>query len=253
MARFQRYVGVHYAGRKGPEERLRQIRVFVALEDSSPYQAYNEADSDGGRWSRRELATWLLALLGEADVPTALGIDHAFSFPLTYLQRNHLTNWDQFLYDFEANVPTQEVSVRDLLPGNQRTGDPDEHRLTGDWTAFPKSVFSFDLQDSPARAAYAGLPWLAYLRRSGDHVHFWPFDGFEVPEGASVVAETRPHRLRHRYSKEGLSDEDLDAYCVCAWLQDRDRLGLLSPYFAPPLSDEEKVRAKLEGWILGVS
>ena len=62
----------------------------------------------------------------------------------------------------------------------------------------------------------------------------------------------RPARLRHRYKKEGLDSREQDAYAICAWLQERDQLGLLSPYFTPPLSDAEKERTRLEGWILGV-
>src|SRR6185295_13229694 len=111
---------------------------------------------------------------------------------------------------------------------------------TGQWTAFPKSVFQFDIQDSLAKATHAGLPWIDYLRRAGDRAHFWPFDGWKVPAGKSVVAEVRPARLRHRYRKEGLSKQEQDAYAICAWLQERDRFGLLRPYFTPPLDDGEK-------------
>jgi hypothetical protein len=251
MARFDQYIGVRYSGRKGPEDRLRQVRVWVAQEEHPPYAAPNDGDPESGRWSRRELAEWLQERLQDRSRVSVVGLDHAFSFPGTYMRRHNLKSWEEFLLDFERAWPTHQVSLRDLIPGNQRTGDPDEHRLTGDWTAFPRAVFNFDLQDSPARSAYAGLPWLSYLRRSGAHV--WPFDGWEVPGGVSVLAETRPARLRHRYPKDGLSSEDQDAYAICAWLQDRDRHGLLDPYFQPPLTDEEKDRARLEGWILGVA
>ena len=251
MADFERYIGVRYSGRREPGERIKLIKAFAAREDHEPYQEVNPADGEG-RWSRRELAEWLLAELDQ-EVPTVVGIDHAFSFPQSYMDRNNLKSWDEFLDDFEGHWPTDRFRVRDLLPGNQRTGDPDEHRLTGRWTAFPRSVFEFDIQDSPAKSAHAGLPWLAYLRRSGDHVHFWPFDGFDVPKGHSVVAEVRPARFRHRYPKEGLGKEEHDAFAICAWLQERDRYGLLRPYFTPPLSEHEQERALLEGWILGVS
>ena len=251
MPDFQQYIGVRSSGRKGPADRISEIRVFTSHEDHEPYRAQNSDDSRG-RWSRRELAEFLLARLG-GEEPVIVGIDHAFSFPQSYMERNELKSWDAFLNDFEGHWPTHRFSVRELLPGNPRTGDPDEHRLTGRWTAFPRSVFAFDMQDSPAKAAHAGLPWLAYLRRSGDRVHIWPFDGFGVPAGRSVVAEVRPARFRHRYPKEGLDPKDHDAYATCAWLQERDRLGLLRPYFTPPLSPAETERAMLEGWILGVA
>jgi hypothetical protein len=132
-----------------------------------------------GRWSRRDLAEWLLERITSKE-PAVVGIDHAFSFPQSYMDRNNLRSWSQFLKD-------------------------------------------------------------------------WPFDGFEVKKGKSVIAEVRPARLRHRYRKDGLSKEEQDAYAICAWLQERDQLGLLRPYFTPPLSQEEQERARLEGWILGVA
>lgn len=253
MPDFEHYIGIRYSGRKEPGDPIREICVYSAREDHEPYREQSPGD-ESGRWSRRDLAEWLLARLTEGE-PTIIGIDHAFSFPQSYMDRNNLKSWEEFLKDFGGHWPTHEFSVRELLPGNPRTGDPDEHRLTGRWTAFPKSVFQFDLQiqDSPAKATHAGLPWIDYLRRAGDRVHFWPFQGFEVPRKRSVVAEVRPARLRHRYQKEGISREALDAYSICAWLQERDRLDLLRPYFTPPLSESEKERAQLEGWILGVA
>lgn len=252
MPRFNRYVGVHYSGRKGPADPLPALVVYAALEDHEPYREYHGADEDG-RWTRRDLAEWLYAqLMKEGQV--VIGIDHAFSFPLTYMDRHGLKSWRDFLKDFEEHWPTDRVSVRDLLPGNPRVGDPDERRLTGRWTASPQGMFSsWDLQDSPAKAAHTGIPWLPYLRRAGEKVCFWPFDGFEVPRNKSVVAEVRPARLVNRYPKDGLGREEQEAYAVCRWLQERDRLDLLDPYFSPPLSPAERERAQIEGWILGVA
>lgn len=259
MPDFQTYIGIRYSGRKNPNDRIREIRVYTAREDHEPYREQNP-DHESGLWSRRELAEWLLERITEPAQPgtpaaTVIGLDHAFSFPQTYMDRNNLKSWEEFLKDFEGHWPTHEFSVRELLPGNPRTGDPDEHRLTGRWTASPRSPFQFDLEilDSPAKATHAGLPWLDYLRRAGDRVHFWPFQGFEVPRGRSVIAEVRPARLRHRFPQERVSRESHDAYAICAWLQERDRLDLLRPYFTPPLSEQEKERARLEGWILGVA
>jgi len=253
MPQFQQYVGIRYSGRKDPGDRVREIKVFAAVEDHEPYEEKNPGQGSG-RWSRRDLAEWLLAKLG-GEEPVIVGLDHAFSFPQSYMDRNNLKSWDEFLSDFEGHWPTHQLSVRELIPGNPRTGDPDEHRLTGRWTASPKSVFHFDIQDSLAKSSHAGLPWLDYLRRSGERTHVWPFDGFEVPPGRSVLAEVRPARFRHRYENDELELDRMerDAYAICAWFQDRDRLDLLKPYFTPPLSESEKERAKLEGWILGVA
>jgi len=67
------------------------------------------------------------------------------------------------------------------------------------------------------------------------------------------VAEVRPTHLQQRYPKEDGTREEQEAYAICAWLRDRDRQDLLEPYFTPPLSEAEQSRARLEGWILGVS
>lgn len=251
MSDFQHYIGVRYSGRKAPGDGIREIRVYSAHEDREPFPQLNP-DGKDGLWSRRELAEWLLAQI-TGKTAAIVGLDHAFSFPQSYMDRNQLKSWPEFLSDFGGHWPTHEVSVRELIPGNPRTGDPDEHRLTGRWSAFPRGVFRFDIQDSPAKATHAGLPWIDYLRRAGDRAHFWPFDGFDVPANRSVVAEVRAARLRDRYVKEGLDKLDNDAYAICAWLQERDQLGLLRPYFNPPLSPAEQERARLEGWILGVA
>lgn len=250
--RFQRYVGVRYSGRKGPTDQIRWLRVFSASEDHEPYQEWNERSPEG-RWSRQELAEWLLELI-TGETPVIVGLDHAFSFPQSYMDRHNLKSWPEFLQDFEQHWPTNRLSVRELLPGNVRTGDPDERRLTGRWAGTPRGgVFRFELQDGLAKATHAGIPWLDYLRRAGDRAHFWPFDGFEVPAKRSVVAEVRSANLLQRYPQEGLSREEHEAFAICAWLQDRDRLGLLGGYFTPPLSGGEKGQAMAEGWILGVA
>jgi len=73
-------------------------------------------------WSRRGIAEWLVERLAE-DVPTLVGIDHGFSFPLRYFEVHRLEpNWPAFLEDFQRHWPTDEEIyvdfVRDGLPGN---------------------------------------------------------------------------------------------------------------------------------------
>jgi hypothetical protein len=82
--------------------------------------------------------------------------------------------------------------------------------------------------------------------------HFWPFDGFEVPEGKSVVAEVYPSLFRRRYPKDARTPDEQDAFCVAAWLAEMDQRGLLDYYLKPPLSLPELQESCLEGWILGV-
>lgn len=37
-----------------------------------------------------------------------IGIDHAFSFPMSYMQRFGIETWDQFLDDFMRHWPTAD-------------------------------------------------------------------------------------------------------------------------------------------------
>lgn len=46
------------------------------------------------------------------------------------------------------------------------------------------------MQGQVATSTHAGLPWLLWLRmmfEAKSRIHFWPFDGFDVPEGKSVI------------------------------------------------------------------
>ena len=232
MPDFQQYIGVRYSGRKDPGDPIREIKVFAArggprdLPRAQPRASLRTVEPAGPRGvAPRQDHRRRAGRRGDRPcllLPPEL---HGPQRPEELGASSSRTS--------RRTGPPASSSVRELLPGNPRTGDPDEHRLTGQWTAFPKSVFQFDIQDSLAKATHAGLPWIDYLRRAGDRAHFWPFDGFEVPKGKSVVAEVRPARLRHRYRKEGLSAQEQDAYAVCAWLRERDQLGLLRPYFTP--------------------
>jgi hypothetical protein len=66
-------------------------------------------------------------------------------------------------------------------------------RLTEERAGSAKSVFHFDVQGSVAKSTHAGIPWLRYVRqRMGQRVHFWPFDGWDIPAGRSAIAEVYP-------------------------------------------------------------
>jgi hypothetical protein len=104
------------------------------------------------------------------------------------------------LEDFRHHWPTDEPGTYiDFIrhgntgEGAKRMGDSSWLRQTERWTATAKSVFLFDVQGSVAKSTFAGLPWLLYLRKQCRRpLHFWPFDGWEVPQGSSVVAEVYP-------------------------------------------------------------
>ena len=116
-----------------------------------------------------------------------------------------------FLDHFQRHCPTDERNtyvdfVREGACGawQEVIGDPCWLRVTEMWTATAKSVFLFDVQGAVAKASYAGIPWLRYLRsQSNGGIHFWPFDGWEVPVGRSVIAEGYPVTVDEALSKAG--------------------------------------------------
>jgi hypothetical protein len=108
-------------------------------------------------------------------------------------------------------------------------------------------------QGSVAKSTFAGLPWLLYLRKKCRRpLHFWPFEGWEVPEDKSVVAEVYPSLWTRRFPKEGRDGGEQAAFAAAAWLQRADLSGSLGSYFNPPLTPEEREVAAIEKWILGV-
>lgn len=238
---FARYVGVDYSGASTPDARIAGIEVFVATQEEAPVRALPE---DGRRWSRALLAQWLEARLRERE-PTIVGMDFAFSLPARHVGER----WDDFVRAFAAMWRTHERSVQEARDERGDLGGAHELRLCDRWTSSAKSPFLFDVQGSVAKSTFAGIPWLARLRETG--AHFWPFDGFELAPGAHVVAETYPSILRRRYRSD-LQDHQRDAWSIATWLRDRDARGLLARSFAPPLDEDERALARLEGWILGV-
>ena len=211
-------------------------------------------------WTRRGVAEWLLARLSEPE-SALVGIDHGFSFPLRYFEVHHLLpDWPAFLDDFCRHWPTDEDDVyvdfvRDGVCGDgaARSGNSRWRRLSEERTGRAKSVFHFDVPGSVAKSTHAGLPWLRFLRRQlGVSIHFWPFDGWTVPPGRSVVAEVYPSLWSRDFPRESRTADQHDAYTIAAWLQKKDRWGRLCDYFTPLLNPAERTVAEVEGWILGV-
>ena len=125
-------------------------------------------------------------------------------------------------------------------------------RLTERWTP-AKSVFGFGVNGEVATSTHAGLPWLLYLRKHCKRqIQFWPFDGLEIPEGRSVVAEVYPSLWVRRFERDGRDGDEQAAYSTAAWLQRADRNDSLGSYFNPSLTPKEREVAAYEGWISGV-
>jgi hypothetical protein len=148
--------------------------------------------------------------------------------------------------------------VRYGLAGNfaARSGDPRWRRITEKRAGAAKSVFHFDVQGSVAKSTHSGLPWLLYLRQRLDatrgRVHFWPFDGWEIPAGLSAVVEVYPALWSKDFEREGRNADQHDAYSVAAWMRRADIDGSLDAFLVPLLPPSERRAAEIEGWILGV-
>jgi hypothetical protein len=126
-------------------------------------------------------------------------------------------------------------------------------RLTEKWTSSAKSVFQFDVQGSVAKSTHAGIPWLRQIRSQvGERVHFWPFDGWEVPGRKSVIVEVYPAIFKNRYPREERNADQQDAFLVARWLSESSARGILKQCFQPALTESETGAANLEGWILGI-
>jgi hypothetical protein len=112
MAAFSRYIGIDYSGAEVPESSLKGLRVYGVLGESAATEVA-PPPSPRRYWTRRGIAHWLAERLAE-DVPTIVGIDHGFSFPLRYFEVQRLP------------------PVRDGLAGNgaARTGNTRWRRMT---------------------------------------------------------------------------------------------------------------------------
>ncbi len=259
-SQFERFIGIDYSGAKTSTSRLSAIQVYLSDGSPEPTLVSSPVSADGRtrNWCRQEVAEFLIAEARSGRTFIA-GIDHGFSFPHTYFRKYGIDSWSSFLEDFCASWPTTRSdvtvdSVRKRDGGPPRMGEPDELRLTEKWTSSAKSVFLFDVQGSVAKSTHAGLPWLKHIRdEAGGILHFWPFDGWCVPPGKSVISEVYPSLVRRRYRSADRTPDQHDAYSVARWLTDACRSRTLSRYFDPPLSESERATANLEGWILGVT
>ena len=259
VSAFDRYIGIDYSGAKTPTSSLPGLRVYMADQASRPVEI-QPPTSPRKYWTRRGVADWLVALLAE-DRPTLVGIDHGFSFPLEYFEQHNLAHdWQAFLDDFQRHWPTDEDDtyvdfVRDGTCGRSaaRSGNTRWRRLTEKRAGAAKSVFHFDVQGSVAKSTHAGLPWLRYLRQElGDRIHFWPFDGWDILAGRSVVAEVYPSLWSRGFAPEGRTADQHDAFAVAAWMRRSDLDGGLAEFLMPSLTADERKRAEIEGWILGI-
>lgn len=268
MSTFDLFIGIDYSGAQTPTSRLKELQVYAARPGGPCEKWFGPALSNNGKpfnWTRAEIAQMLLEQARQG-VRFLAGIDHGFSFPMSYFKRYGLKSWPEFMADFVHHWPTDEDHVyvdfvRDgalhrhgkCPPPGQRVGNTRELRLCERWTSSAKSVFQFDVQGSVAKSTHAGIPWLKRLRdEAGEFIHFWPFDGWRPAPGKAVIAEVYPSIFRKRFPTQERTADEQDAFAVARWMAEMDARGALQRYFEPPLTDIELATAAREGWILGV-
>jgi hypothetical protein len=255
MPAFERYIGIDYSGAETPGSYLQGLRMYAADRVTAPVEVPAPVKK---HWTRQGIAERLVTLLSE-DIPTLVGIDHGFSFPLQYFEKYDLPlDWTAFLEDFQRHWPTGEEHmyvdfVREGVYGNgpARTGRSTWRRITEIRTRRAKSVFHFDAPGSVAKSTFSGLPWLLHIRLRTS-AHFWPFDGWQVPPGRSAVAEVYPALWSKAFPQEARNGHQHDAYSIAARLRNADMDGTLSRFFHFDLEERERKTAEIEGWILGV-
>lgn len=262
MSQFERYIGVDYSGAETAESSLKGLRVYATKQNEEPHEVPPQVHPSLGHrkyWTRRGIAEWIATELS-AGAATLVGIDHGFSFPLEYFETHSLPfDWAVFLDDFQRHWPTDEEHmyvdfVRDGLHGNgaMRRGKATWRRIT-ERRCRAKSVFHFDVQGSVANSTHSGIPWLRFIRsRRAGQVHFWPFDGWQIPEGTSAIVEVYPALWSKSFHPEDRDTHQHDAYSITAWLRRADVEGTLGRFLSPCLNDDERSIAEFEGWILGV-
>ena len=254
---FDVHIGIDYSGAATADTRLPGLRVYAATGGGKPKKALPPCVRAGVKnWTRREVYRYCETVIA-GDQRAIIGIDHAFGFPLGHQMGTH--SWDAFLDEFARRWPTtdKDVSVESLRASNPFRAGRAPLRLCECWTAGAKSVFQFDMQGSVAKSTRAGIPWIRCLRRDSaicERIHFWPFDGFEIPDGKSVVAEVYPSLWRRRFENNGRTADEQDSFATSRWLSEMDLAGeLVDRYFRPPLYEQDARSAMLEGWILGVA
>ena len=126
--RFTLHIGIDYSGAQTPESRLKGLQVYEAKAGHPPRKI--STPTEGAKnWTRLEVAHFCAAAI-ETGEPVIIGIDHAFSFPMSYMERFGIETWEQFLDDFMRHWPTADphTYVDFVRDGNPRTGEATELR-----------------------------------------------------------------------------------------------------------------------------
>ncbi|HEU4965039.1 MAG TPA: hypothetical protein VFV52_14470 [Bacilli bacterium] len=281
---FDIYAFADYSGAATPRAQRKSIVLATC-------EAGSEREMHLSHHSREELVAaveTLLATASQQGKRVLFGFDHSYSFPGGFYEAvtgEAWNSWEQVLNLLATGtdrLPRIEEltgrafakAVNDLFGekwswdgGGPFWGanfvqlkDPkfpydelplQERRLVEERCRRMKPIYKIGGAGSVGLQALYGIRYLARLRKfcqeQGIEVFAWPFDGWEVPQSGHVLVEVYPTL----FNKQERTDTN-DALACAAWLAQQDRQGTLREWFEIPLTVEERERARLEGWVIGV-
>ena len=234
---FSRYIGIDYSGAQTPTSNLTGLRVTMAEDDGSPVEVLPPHPRQSPRkyWTRKGVAEWLVERLAE-DAPTLVGIDHGFSFPLRYFEASPRTRLAGFLDDFQHHWPTDQDTSMSISSATARAtarraratplaaADRGARRRREIRVSFRRAGIGGEIH--PCRHSLAAL----HPPAAGARVHFWPFDGWDIPAGRSAIAEVYPALWNATFANEGRTGDQHDAFSIAAWLSRADHDGSLAAF-----------------------
>lgn len=288
MARFERFVGIDWAGAGRDDQRV-GLRIVEAAAGSGA-GTWREVRPPGTRarnWKRVEVFDYLQELLRPEAPRTLVGIDASLGYPVGAARevfgvegwralvariaaiRREAPTLDAFLD--RVNAPFAEEAGVPLYSRDRegRAWDRPHHTVGGFYSArgvaywrmvelfLPQSLSAFYMGPGPMVAGHtitclAMLDALLTMRDAGElRVGVWPQEG----PGAlkhHVIAECYPSILPRDAT---IDDKDLrDAQAIAAWLLAQSQLGTLDGFLTEVERAPKSVTRVIaeEGWVLGV-
>lgn len=272
---FDQYIFADYSGAK--KERAQKKAIVLAISSGGVEVSLTHHTRD-------ELFEVLKNLLHDAHQQGKRvigGVDHSYSFPVGFYEiitAQPWSHWDQMLEMFEneqgdmrewASRVNEQIKKRLQVdygpfwgPHFQEVRNPNfpfhttgmkERRLVEENCRKMKPIYQIGGNGSVGLQALYGIAYLARLRKycKEQNIPFfcWPFDGWQLPTRGHVWMEVYP--TLYNQGKRG--DEEDASACVVE-IAKLDSIGELRRMCEEVgLREEERLRASLEGWVLGVA
>lgn len=272
---FDLYAFADYSAAKKKRAQEKAIVLALSTDGQKPQLTHHTRD---------DLFEKLKTLLQDAHLQNKRvigGVDHSYGFPLGFyeiMQGQPWSRWDQLLMMFENQQGDMrewaaEVNLAIMRRLNtdhgpfwgphfkqqlrnprfpHETFDLKERRLVEEKCLKMKPIYQIGGNGAVGLQALYGIGYLARLRafcREQEIPLFcWPYDGWELPARGHVWLEVYPTLYNH--GKRGDAE---DASACVTEIARLDRAGELRELCqVHGLSEEERRRASLEGWVLGV-